>query len=457
MANIESGTWDLNGYDQAVRSTFSKGGITLGGAAGTAAVTTGAGLLTIQSTQGQSRIDYLSANNPQGAVINGRMEYNNANNLMLFVVEDSTNAPIDLTINATISKAGAPNTGTFFMGGGGSLLLNGANTFAANIIRIDSGSMILGTNDPANGSAGALGASANGVSVGFNDASSGSGTLLLRDGVTSARTVRTINNTNVARAADTRTLGGYDSTGTATFSGAIELWNSANDGATARLQALGASTVRFTGNISDNPGDSPVGITKIGSGTVVLSGSNTFRGGIAVNAGVLELNASSGAAAATASTISVATNAILLVSKSNQVNNSATVTLSGGTIQRASGVNEVFGNLNLTTGSFLDFGTGATGTLEFGTYTPSSLLTVQNFAAGNILKFGNDIGSYLPTGGALTNSFFSFNNGFSYNNASFTITAIPEPSTVLAALGLTGLMLWPVAKRRLMASRGVGA
>ncbi|MFM7375042.1 MAG: hypothetical protein ACKO39_07820, partial [Chthoniobacterales bacterium] len=42
-------------------------------------------------------------------------------------------------------------------------------------------------------------------------------------------------------------------------------------------------------------------------------------------------------------------------------------------------------------------------------------------------------------------SSFNWNAGTS----TFTITAIPEPSTVLAAVGLVGLMLWP-SRRRLI-------
>jgi autotransporter-associated beta strand protein len=64
------------------------------------------------------------------------------------------------------------------------------------------------------------------------------------------------------------------------------LFNAANDGGTTQLQAQGTSTVLFTGNMSDNT-DSANGITKIGTGTVVLSGNNTYRGSTTVNDGSL--------------------------------------------------------------------------------------------------------------------------------------------------------------------------
>ncbi|NBW97285.1 MAG: hypothetical protein EBR28_11280, partial [Planctomycetia bacterium] len=120
---------------------------------------------------------------------------------MFLYVEDSVNADFDLTINAAISKAGAANAGTFFKDGAGTLLLSGSNTFSAAGLRVDNGRMVLGVNDPANGSAGALGTASVQMSVGYNTASNFDAALLLRDGVTSARGIRTLNNTSSGHAA----------------------------------------------------------------------------------------------------------------------------------------------------------------------------------------------------------------------------------------------------------------
>jgi len=109
-------------------------------------------------------------------------------------------------------------------------------------------------------------------------------------------------------------------------------------------------------------------------------------------------------------------------------------------------VSEVFGNLNLTQASFLSFGTGTAGNLTFGTYAPSALFTINNFGLGNTLVFGSDLRSTINN-----SSFFTFTNGgigsSSWNGSTFTITAIPEPSTYVAAIALLALMLWPLRRR----------
>ena len=139
-----------------------------------------------------------------------------------------------------------------------------------------------------------------------------------------------------------------------------------------------------------------------------------------------------------AASIGVSAGATLLLSTGGQVNDSAVITLSGGTISRGVGVSEVFGSLNVTQSSFLDFGTGAPGALTFGSYTPSSLLTVNNFFAGNSLVFRSDLSSSINDG-----SLFSFSGGFNstWSGGNFTITAIPEPSTLIAAFALMGALV----------------
>jgi hypothetical protein len=170
---------------------------------------------------------------------------------------------------------------------------------------------------------------------------------------------------------------------------------------------------------------------------------------VAITGGTLAASgAGSNEALKSITSLTVGSGATLLIGESNQVNDGAFVTLSGGTIQRATGVSEVFGALEVTGTSFLDFGTGSTGTMSFGAYAPSALLTVNNFLPGNVLTFGSNLTDDIGDTGL-----FSFSGGFtsswSSSTSTFTITAIPEPSTVIAALGLLALMAWP-SRRRLM-------
>jgi autotransporter-associated beta strand protein len=194
-------------------------------------------------------------------------------------------------------------------------------------------------------------------------------------------------------------------------------------------------------------------LTKTGAGTLILSsgiaGANT--GALNISNGVVQLNATGVAAAGTVTSVAVGSGATLLISLSEQVNNTAAVTLSGGTISRAGGVSETFGNLTLTGNSFLNFGgVSEAANLTFGTLNLGGYnVSVSGFALNNQLKYA----AASEASGLSLLSSFSFDNSyttsFSPGTSTFTITAIPEPSTYLAAAGLIGLMLWP-ARRQLL-------
>lgn len=171
---------------------------------------------------------------------------------------------------------------------------------------------------------------------------------------------------------------------------------------------------------------------------------------------MLDLNSSTGSALGASTNVTVAATATLLISQSGQVSDTAVVTLSGGTVRRGgANATEAFGNLDVTSASTLDFGTGglSAGAYEFrfANYTSSALLTVVNFLPGSRLQFlaSGFNSELLPTGGNLSNTNFSFSNGFTTSSGDgyFTITAIPEPSTYAAAAGLLALFLVSAAGR----------
>ena len=232
-----------------------------------------------------------------------------------------------------------------------------------------------------------------------------------------------------------------------------------NGGATGELGAGNITNnatlvVNRTGAITMTNTISGTGaLVKLASGMLTLSGStaNTYAGATTISNGTLQLLKTAGVDAVAGSSLTVSSGAVLLLSASDQVKASTAITLSGGTIQRASGVSEVFGGLVVNSSSTLDFGSGTSGNLTFGTYAPSSLLTVNNFFGGNTLVFGSNLTSSIPVGTYNTSSytsgdgFFTINSisgGFTtgWNGTSFTITAIPEPSTVIASILLAGLL-----------------
>ncbi|MDF1824437.1 MAG: autotransporter-associated beta strand repeat-containing protein [Verrucomicrobiales bacterium] len=464
---ITDGTLDLNNFDQTIGNELTFGG----GLNASGVINTGTGTLTMRSSSGRLDIDYLSANAPLGAVINGFLELDPANKNVIFEVQDSTATTEELTINAIISNGNNSSNidgGTFYITSGGTMILNGVNTFDMAALQVRGGTWVLGTDDFSDGvSAGALGKNDEIVSIG-NNAENENAALLLKSGVTSDRDVTVINDSTVAV---TRTLGGFDNSGTSTFSGDITM-NNGTIGST-RLTADTGSTVVFSGVISN--GANPVGIEKIGGGTVRLEGNNTFEGDVLISEGTLALSS-------TTLNTTIGNTSLIEISDSTTLDVSGITTSGGFELQNgqtlagqgSATTGNISGNTTLLSGSTLTAGeNGTIGTLAFGndltTETGSTWLVdlVNDSSSADLVN----ITGALTLGGALSINEVSgsFTEGASYTIANYgsrsgtfsnaadgaiitsgggswrvnyggtgagaiTLTAVPEPATFIPLL-----------------------
>ncbi len=217
-------------------------------------ITTTTGLLSIYNSGNNTITTAASANS---ALIEGRVAFPTTSYYNTIDVADGA-ATDDLVINANIEQFGY----ALHKAGAGTLVLGGGNSYTTGSY-VDNGTLIVTANN-------ALGTTAAGTTVGSG------GTLGFRGNVnystaeavsavgTGAGGVGAINNVN-----DTNT-----------FAGAISFSDNLTIGASSgRLNLLG--------NFTDAGGGAWKGLTKVGAGTVALSGVVYPRNYSAVSAGTL--------------------------------------------------------------------------------------------------------------------------------------------------------------------------
>jgi autotransporter-associated beta strand protein len=498
---IGGGTFDLQTFNQTTGAvTLSSGSITgTGGAtltgssytlqSGTVSATLAGNGTVTKNTSGSVTLSgsntftgsttisagtlQVNTNNALGTAASGTTVANGAV-LTLNNVNYSTAEP--LTLNGTgISNGGAlHNTGTStFAGpinaatnatinaGGGTLTLTGGVSKNGTTLTIAGGGTV---NITTNGITGSLANSdlvVDGTTVNENTANSYNGPTYIRNAG--------VLNANVANALPTssgRSPIIMDDSG----SGASRLTLGAPQAA-ASLTGASSSLINLNANtltVGDSSGTTIFagvisgtgGLTKDGASTQIVSGANTYSGSTTVNGGTLTVANGSGSALGSTSNVTVNSGGTFLLGENDQVNNTATMTLAGGTFGKgnfsegsasAPGV----GALTLTaSGSHLDFGTGTVGVLTFASLTPGGFtLTIDNWTGT-----ANTVGD-----GSTDRLIFASNQSGNLSSFSFTgfsgavevdllngywevvpVAAVPEPSTWIAAalaLALTGLHL----------------
>lgn len=383
-----------------------------------------------------------------------------------------------LVVTGAISST---NTVGLSLRGGGTVQLNGANTYTGNTsIDTNNQTLILGNDNALSTGTftnNALGAAlqagngarsiSNSVSLAANLTIGGTDNLTL-SGVVSGGSTLTKSGASTLALSNINTY-----TGSTTINGGTILVNNvASLGATSNALTINAGTLQVSstfstsrsitlGNAASTIQIEPsrtftvtsvmVGtgaLNKTGTGILILGGANTFSGSTNVNGGTLTLSAGSTGALGSTASVTVNSGGTLLLGANDQIKNTATITLAGGTFSKGA-FNEGAPNsagagaLSLTSaGSHVDFGTGTGGVLSFASFNPgANTLLIDNWTGTVNMPGGTDrlifnssqagnLNNFSFTGYAAGATQFDLGGGF----YEITPTAVPEPSTYAAAL-----------------------
>ena len=321
------------------------------------------------------------------------------------------------TQQSDLSNVVISGTGSFTQAGTGTTTLTLANTYTGNT----------------NVNAGTL-------SIGATDTIPTSSNVTVASGATLSFGAKNL----------TQNIGGLSGSGTVTV---------AQGGNDFLIVGNGDASATFSGIIQDGSGH--LGLTKTGTGTQILSGTNTYTLATNVNAGKLFVNGS--LAAGSAVTVN---NSGSVLGGTGTVNGSVSIASSGAILEGGTGTTgalqklTITGALSMSSGSIIELALGASGahsTLALTGATASSFATTQHFS---FINLGATAGLYdnIITGVTSspfpTDTFVIDNSGFmgtfSWDGANIdlTLTAIPEPGTWFAgALALGAVGYWQ--RRRL--------
>jgi autotransporter-associated beta strand protein len=473
--NVRGGSYSL--------AKFGNGTLTLSGAAnswnGTTTIDTGT--LTLSgtlSTTGQIRTTSTATSTTFN--ITGNLTQTRAADVRNFVIAGASNRYG--TVN--VSGSAIVNLAAMFIGeeGGGYGVLNqsggtvntGGNVWLAgqaSTLNVSGGHFNVGTSNLSLG----MGTSANSNStltvngtgritagtlhMGQFSRNATAMTLNLGDGTTGGNlTINSISYGAGASAGPTTiNFNGGTLTANANFSMITQATTVVKSGG-AIINVVPSRTFTIGTALTDGGGGG--GLTKDGSGTLNLSGVNTYTGMTTINSGTLRLGGAASADTITGD-ITINTGGTLNYSSANdnQIKNTSNVTIAGGTFDVAART-ETISSLTMTSGSLVKGGgsftattgpatlsggtvTLATGTISLGTnsqFTGTEVtLTSGTLNVGSNATFQGSNATFSATSSRLntTDNFNIGNSTFSYNNASASTTGLTLSGNIEVQAGAT--------------------
>jgi fibronectin-binding autotransporter adhesin len=349
------------------------------------------------------------------------------------LVLSSTSNNYTGTTNTALSTNGTRiNAGTLAIAGDGSLGL-APSTAATNVqftgngtLRFDAATTLGATRNISVGAGltATFNNNGNAVTIGGIIGGATGATTFSGSGTTTLTGTNTASGTVTINSGSTLQLGNGGATGT--VAGAIT-----NDGTLAFNRG---GLHNFTNNIGGTGS-----LTKDGTNTLVLSGTNTYSGGTTVNSGVLQIGNST--TTGTMGTGAVVNNASIVFNRSNvtstfsnSISGTGTLTKTNGQIVVLTGNNTYSGDTIISAGTLVIGSGGANGTLGSGNVlmSPGASLSVNRTGSLTISGAISGDGSFSKSGSSVL--------ALSSNNSYTGTTTINSGTLEIGSGGTTGTL-----------------
>lgn len=307
-------------------------------------------------------------------------------------------------------------TGAMASSGASNILVlsNSTNSYTGTTTVAGGGTLIASANN-------AFGSATTSVLVGSTSGSTAATLLIDTAAVTIARNIELRSG-----GTGTLTVGGINTTGTTTYSGNVSFGTPSAAARPLTVVANAGGAVAFTGNLVRPTGATGTTdtLTKIGGGTVILSGANTFTGSTTVRGGVLQLNYAANNSAKIASDVElVLAGGSLEVIGSNAAATIQSVTgLTLGVATPAAATPSLGGNIAVTSGN------NQNATLSLGAITRNTGATIDFTTVSTGTGIAS-IASTAPNTADIIGGFATYNkSGWATNNGSDVLAPLASYS-----------------------------